>query len=142
MKVKFKRINSVIAHLPTYAHSGDGAIDIVAVSRTYNNDDGTIVYGTGLAAEIPEGYVGLLFPRSSIYKKDLVLSNSVGLIDSSFRGEMKFIFRFKHVDLPHYNIGDRIGQLLILPYPTIEPEFVDELSSTERNTGGFGSTGE
>ena len=111
---------------------------------------GNISYGTGLAFEIPEGYVGLLFPRSSNCKKGLVLSNSVGILDSGYRNEV--FFKFKPVeffnleeefeeDIRVYDVGDRIGQIVILPYPQIEFEEVDELSETERNMGGFGSTG-
>lgn len=102
-----------------------------------------MVYGTGLAVEIPEGYVGLLFPRSSISKKGLTLANSVGVIDSGYRGEIMFKFAITS-DRPRknsvYEVGDRIGQLIIMPYPKIE--FVTgELTESERGVGGFGSTG-
>jgi dUTP pyrophosphatase len=97
-------------------------------------------YGTGLAVEIPEGHVGLLFPRSSISNSGLILTNSVGVIDSGYRGEIKF--RFKHIpDTAYYKPGDRIGQLIVMPYPEIDFQEVEELSSTERGEGGFGSSG-
>ena len=109
---------------------------------------GNVVYGTGLAFEIPEGYVGLLFPRSSNAKKDLLLSNSVGVLDSGYRGEVTFKFKpcevFEKPDLTYpekYEVGDRIGQLIIIPYPHIEFEVVEELSDTDRGAGGYGSTG-
>jgi len=94
-----------------------------------------------LAVEIPFGYVGLIFPRSSIYKYDLALTNCVGVIDSGYRGEIMFKFR-KTDDFfsNHYNIGDRVGQLIIMSYPTIQPIEVEELSATVRGEGGFGST--
>jgi len=155
MQLKFKKVHED-AVLPSYAKPGDAGMDITAVS------DGTVVnsgdsknqwyyieYKSGLAVEIPEGFVGLIFPRSSISKSALIMSNSVGVIDSGYRGEMSF--RFK-IDAgvagqaiadwtPHvYKKGDRIGQLVIIPYPTIEPEFVDSLSETERGEGGYGST--
>lgn len=157
MKVRFKKLHND-AVLPTYAKSGDAGMDITAVEdgamiRSENGQDlwYYIRYKTGLAVEIPEGYVGLLFPRSSISKSALFSSNSVGVIDSGYRGEMEFRFkidagivadsRFCRPDPAAYKKGDRIGQLVILPYPTIEPEFADELSDTVRGSNGFGSSG-
>ena len=80
MKVKIKKLceNAVI---PSYANPGDAGMDLVATSRMFDKY-GNVEYGTGLAMEIPEGYVGLIFPRSSICKQDLSLSNAVGVIDS------------------------------------------------------------
>lgn len=149
MKVKIKRL-SAKSILPSYAKEGDSGLDLVATSKTYD-DNGNVVYGTDLAFEIPKGYVGLLFPRSSNSKQDLLLSNSVGVLDSGYRGEVLFKFRMNahrikdtgivHISNKKYNIGDRIGQLIIIPYPTIEFEEVEELSETERGSGGYGSTG-
>lgn len=138
MKVKIKRLrkDSVI---PSYAKQGDAGMDLTA-TRVWVEDD-NICYGTGLAFEIPEGYVGLLFPRSSNAKKDLLLSNSVGVLDSGYRGEVTFKFRQTKSIANAYAVGDRIGQIIILPYPVIEFEEVDELSETNRGDGGFGSTG-
>ena len=169
MKVKIKRLSEKSV-IPTYAKDEDAGLDLVATSKTYD-DNRNVVYGTGLAFEIPKGYVGLLFPRSSNSKQDLILSNSVGVLDSGYRGEVMMKFkRIYDVEKNHkllckileqycdveleggeikrndllpneYNIGDRIGQLIIMPYPTIEFEEVEELSVTERGTGGYGSTG-
>jgi len=143
MQVKVKKLHPD-AVIPRYSKAGDAAMDLTAIS--VNKDEhGNAVYGTGLAIEIPEGYVGLLFPRSSITKQDMILKNSVGVIDSGYRGEI--CLRFLKVQAPYmeveetYNVGDKIGQLIILPYPQIEFEEVTELSNTERSTGGFGSTG-
>lgn len=147
MKVKIKKLVET-AIIPKYAKYGDAGLDLTAVSRKYDND-GNIVYNTGLAIEIPYGYVGLLFPRSSISKKDLSLCNSVGVIDAGYRGEI--IFKFKpalgyitelegYVS-PQYEIGERVGQLLIIPYPSIELEEVDNLSNSDRGEEGYGSTG-
>ena len=95
----------------------------------------------------------MLFPRSSICKQNQYLTNSVGVLDSNYRGEVKFKFKFGigldtlnkefHPIIPYnfYEVGDRIGQLIIMPYPNIEFEEVDELTSTNRGEGGFGSTG-
>jgi dUTP pyrophosphatase len=141
MKVKFKKLNTN-AIVPKYSKSGDAGLDLTATSKdSLNNPQyGFVEYGTGLAVEIPEGYVGLLFPRSSISNTGLIMANSVGVIDSGYRGEIKF--RFKYIPgTADYNIGDRVGQLIILPYPSIETEEVDELNSSERGEGGFGSSG-
>ncbi|WP_187260763.1 dUTP diphosphatase [Pontibacter beigongshangensis] len=141
MKVKVKKLVER-AVIPTYSKPGDAGLDLTAVD--YSETDRYQEYHTGLSFEIPEGYVGLLFPRSSITKHDMLLKNSVGVIDSSFRGEVTL--RFQRVSSgmnplrKDYEVGDRIGQLIILPYPKIEFEEVQELSASERGTGGFGST--
>ena len=150
MQVKIKKLNEN-AVIPTYAKDGDAGMDLTATSKDYD-DSGNVVYGTGLAFEIPKGYVGYVFPRSSNAKKDLILSNSVGVIDSGYRGEV--LFKFKHHQQAYFNendvldigcfttysIGDRIGQIVIMPIPTIEFLEVSELSSSDRGIGGFGST--
>ena len=141
MQVRIKKL-SPEAVIPTYAKDGDAGMDLVATSIKF---DGTqITYGTGLAIEIPEGFVGLVFPRSSIRKTDLSLSNSVGVIDSGYRGEIQATFNQKALSKNGsllYGVGDRIMQIIIIPYPPIEFEEVNELNNTERGEGGFGSTG-
>jgi dUTP pyrophosphatase len=140
MKVKIKKL-SENAVIPSYAKPGDAGMDLTAItlSKVDNNDFGFLEYGTGLAVEIPEGFVGLVFPRSSVSNSGLILANSVGVIDSGYRGEIKL--RFKHIpDTAFYKPGDRVGQLIVIPYPNVEFEQVTELSSTERSEGGFGST--
>lgn len=142
MKIKIKKLHPD-AVIPTYAKPGDAGMDLTAISEESIDNNGIFYteYGTGIAVEIPKGYVGLIFPRSSIYKTGLVLSNSVGVIDSGYRGEIKFKFydNLQMYDNP-YRIGARIGQLIIIPYPEIEFEEVQELETSERGTGGFGST--
>lgn len=140
-----------MAVAPSYAKPGDAGMDMTAIS--YHVDEiGNFCYGTGIAVEIPENHVGLIFPRSSISKKDLMLSNGVGVIDSGYRGEISFKFKpalgtwveTKHSlnQLPEmYKVGERIGQMVIVPYLSVELEEVDELGETERGAGGFGSTG-
>lgn len=149
MKIKIKKLHPD-AVIPSYAKDGDAGLDLTAVSKSYD-DNGNVVYGVGLAFEIPKGFVGLLFPRSSNAKKDLLLSNSVGVLDSGYRGEV--LFKYKRIATEsviktvffsnhhNYEIGDRIGQLIVLPYPEIVIEEVDELSDSERGSGGYGSTG-
>ena len=144
INVKIKRL-SENSKIPQYAHPTDAGMDLYATGVEYDSSSEIVSYNTGIALEIPEGYVGLIFPRSSIYKYDLQLTNSVGVIDSSYRGEIKFKFRSTDIPISRlsnlYDVGDRIGQLIILPYPKVVFEEVDELQSTDRGDGGFGSTG-
>jgi dUTP pyrophosphatase len=116
-------------------------MDLVA-TEIINEEVFQITYGIGLAMEIPEGFVGLIFPRSSIRKTDLSLTNCVGVIDSGYRGELQATFRKERgVVSKKYEVGDRIAQIMIIPHPPIEFVEADELSNTERGDGGFGSTG-
>lgn len=139
IELKIKKLHSE-AVIPQYAKPGDAGLDLVAISEEWNEDNTMVTYGTGLAIEIPEGHVGLIFPRSSISKTTLNLSNSVGVIDSGYRGPIMFKFRYlENGDV--YEVGDRIGQLVIMEIPKVNILEVQELSSTERGEGGFGSTG-
>lgn len=141
MKVKIKKL-SPEAVIPSYSKIGDAGLDLTAtwIKVEDHNNYGYFEYGTGIAVDIPDGHVGLLFPRSSISNTGMLLSNSVGVIDSGYRGEIKL--RFKYISGTNaYNVGDRIGQLIIIPYPTIEFEEVEDLGSSERGDGGWGSTG-
>ena len=128
------------AIIPKYAKGGDAGMDLYAVSFGIDQNN-NYVFGTGLAMEIPEGYVGLIFPRSSISRTAHSLRNAVGVIDSGYRGEIMLKFDINTHNSPVYEIGDRIGQVVILPYPQVEFEEVFELSKTTRGNGGFGSTG-
>lgn len=161
LNVKFKKLVPE-AVIPTYAHPGDAGMDVRAVS--INKTDDYIEYCTGLAFQLPEGYAMLIFPRSSNSKKDLVLANAVGILDASYRGELKLRFKrqyrayddfsFSTQDIVNakstnlcleatkiYEVGEAVGQIMIIPYPTIQFTEVDELNTTERGTGGFGSSG-
>ena len=146
MKVKIKKLYEE-SKIPTYAKEGDAGLDLVAVTKGIDSY-GNLVYGTGLCIEIPKGYVGLLYPRSSISKTNLILANSVGVIDSGYRGEI--MLKFRHINnIINYGshspttpkVGERIAQLMIVPYPNIEFVEVDSLEDSERGAGGFGSTG-
>jgi dUTP pyrophosphatase len=142
MKVRIKKLNEN-AVIPSYAKDGDAGMDLVATS-IISNTSTQITYGIGLALEIPNGFVGLIFPRSSIRKTRLMLSNCVGVIDSGYRGELQATFNKINNDSVSendYKVGDRIAQIMIIPHPPIEFDAVDELSDTERGEGGFGSTG-
>jgi dUTP pyrophosphatase len=142
VKVSIKKL-SPDAVIPTYSKDGDAGMDLTAVSKEITDD--YISYKTGLSFEIPKGYVGLLFPRSSNSKKDLLLTNSVGVIDSGYRGEVELRFKTilngKLENISTYNVGDRVGQIMILPYPKIQFVETDKLSESERGEGGFGSSG-
>lgn len=163
IKVNIKKLVKE-AVIPSYAKENDAGMDLVATSVSYD-EYGNIVYGTGLAFEIPEGYVGLLFPRSSNSKTNLYLTNSVGVIDSGYRGEVILKFQAIHHRINYlsyileklfpkffeakirvypqnkYEVGHKVGQIIILPYPQIEFLETKELSKTKRGKGGFGSTG-
>ena len=137
MNIKIKKLHPN-AIIPKYAKIGDAGLDLTAVDL--NSNSLHITYKTGLAIAIPEGFVGLLFPRSSVYKTGQYLTNSVGVIDSGYRGEI--MLKFSQNDPSSiYKIGDRVGQLIVIPYPQVKFEEVEDLGSTDRGQGGFGSTG-
>ena len=138
MKIKFKKTHP-LAVIPKRGTSGAAGFDLTAVILDVKET--TLKYDTGIAVEIPPGYVGLLFPRSSVCKTGLSLANSVGVIDSDYRGSISFVF-YKDVPcIAPYLPGDRIGQLVIVPIPEVDFVEVEELSETERGKGGYGSTG-
>ena len=162
LKIKIKKLDPK-AVIPSYAKEGDAGMDLTAVSADYTElyEKGIVTYGTGLSLEIPKGYEGQIRPRSSVYKSNLILSNSVGTIDSGYRGEIMFKYRialspediyfishYKYVkQIEHYlkektyKVGDRIGQLIIKPYPAVKFIEVEELEKSERGTDGWGSSG-
>ena len=137
MQVKIKKLNPN-AVIPSYAKVGDAGMDLV-ITDIKGENTFDITYGFGISMEIPKGFMGLVFPRSSIRKTDLVLSNSVGVIDSGYRGEIQATFKKTGGEV--YKIGDRGAQIIIMPHPHIDFVEVDELTNTERGEGGFGSTG-
>ena len=138
MKIRFKKL-SPSAVVPRKAHASDAGFDLTCTRYEVTNGE-LFTYHTDIAVEIPDGYVGLLFPRSSIYKQDLFLTNSVGVIDSCFRGEVTVKFR-THLFAKPYDKGDRVAQMIIMPYPHVDFVEVDELSESDRGDGGYGSTG-
>lgn len=143
LNVKIKKIHPN-AIIPSYAKDGDAGLDLTA-TEIISETPFQISYGTGISLEIPKGYVGLVFPRSSIRKYDLALTNCVGVIDSGYRGEIQATFKktnwLKGNESEKYQIGDRGAQIVILPYPEIKMIESNELSNSERGEGGFGSTG-
>jgi dUTP pyrophosphatase len=133
MQVRFKKLH-LDAVIPSYATAGDAGLDMVAVDLSDTPEQ--VTYQTGIAVEIPEGHVGLLFPRSSNTKKALTLGNSVGVVDSGYRGPI--ILKYKPLAYAEsmkpeepYAIGDRIGQIIIIPYRNIHFLEVTELTESE-----------
>ena len=138
VNVKVKKIFSRHRFQPT-PKKVTRELDLVAISL--KKSAGFYEYGTGLAMEIPEGYVGLIFPRSSISKTDHYLRNSVGVVDSGYRGEIKIRMSTPLLGGVEYKEGDRVAQLIIMKLPWVNLQEVEELSDTDRGDGGFGSTG-
>lgn len=134
------------AVIPFYAKPGDAGMDITCTSFEYDKEHDCYMYHSGLAFELPKGYVMLIFPRSSNRKTDYYLCNHVGVLDAGYRGELMFAYKNRTDDRlnyqkPPYQVGDRIGQIIILPYPIVQMIESDSLEESERGTGGFGSTG-
>lgn len=143
MKIRVKKLNEK-AVMPTRATDGSAGLDLTAcVIGIEHAEDGvaTIVYDSCISIEIPEGFVGLLFPRSSISKKSLTLTNSVGVIDSDYRGSIMAKFKLNTNTIPSvYKEGERFAQLLIVPIQMVELEEAEELSETARGANGYGSS--
>ena len=147
MEVKVKKLSEK-AVIPAYAKPGDAGLDLVATSYEYKENIDCHVYGTGLAVEIPEGYVGLIYPRSSNRKTDAYMCNHVGVIDSGYRGEVMISFKLRDRNIESipqifkpYEVGNKIAQLIIIPYPKVQFIEVNELSDSDRGENGHGSTG-
>jgi len=139
IEVKFKKLCAEAVE-PTKAHPTDAGADLTATSKHWDDGKQCWIYGTGIATEIPEGYVGLVFPRSSIRKYALTQCNCVGVIDSCYRGEIMVSYKpIGKGDI--YDVGDKIAQIIIMPYPEVNYVEVSELSETDRGEGGHGSTG-
>ncbi len=150
LKLKVKLMDG--APLPKHAKPGDAGLDLTTRENATLFPGETKMVGTGVAVEIPEGYFGLLAPRSGLAgKRGITFANTPGIIDSGYRGEIKVPLRnINHPrddrwihsdDIARIERGERVCQLIILPCVTCECVEVDELSETERGEDGFGSTG-
>lgn len=137
--------------MPFRKHDTDAGWDLFA-DRISFDEDGNVVYHLGVGMEIPEGYVGLIFPRSSVSKTELSLSNAVAVIDCGFTGEITVKFKpsrsyvandyaYEPMNPERYDVGDRVCQIIVMPYPSIEWDEVEELTKSDRGSGGYGSTG-
>ncbi|NLZ75166.1 MAG: dUTP diphosphatase [Erysipelotrichia bacterium] len=141
MKIKIKKVNED-AIIPTKGSDYAAGYDLYAIKDEVIFPHNTTKAPTGLAIEIPEGYFGGIFARSGLAaKKRIRPANCVGVIDSDYRGEIIVLLHNDSERHQFISKGDRIAQLIVLPYLSIEFEEVENLNETERGEGGFGSTG-
>ena len=141
VKLNVKRLTDT-AKIPTYAHEGDACFDIYS-DGLKSISGSTQVHETGLKFEIPKGYAMMIYSRSGMgFKDNTRLANCVGVIDSTYVGEVKVKLTCDASEPPIYRIGDRIAQAMIIPIPDVEIVEVDEIGETARGDGGFGSTGQ
>jgi dUTP pyrophosphatase len=139
--MKFKKLTTT-AITPTRGSPNSAGLDLYADADVLVSSGASVMLGTGIAIEIPQGHVGLMAIRSSIGKAGVALANSVGVIDSDYRGEIKLCLTYNAGSGGHYiRKGQAIAQIVIMPVLLVELVQVDALSTTERGTGGFGSTG-
>lgn len=142
MSIQFQRLHPD-AQLPSRANPGDAGLDLRSVIDVQVAPGERVMVPTGLAVAVPEGFAGLVLPRSGMATRyGLTLANAPGLIDAGYRGEV--ICAVVNLDREHpvhISAGDRIAQLLVVPFATDEPEWADELPETARGQGGFGSSG-
>lgn len=144
MELKVKQLeNGIGLTSPFYAHPGDAGLDLRAAEDVTIWPGERALIGSGIAVEIPEGHVGLVFPKSGRgVKEGLSIVNSVGVIDSGYRGEVGLSLINHDKSQPIYIKRDeKVAQLVVVPFVTCELKLVDELSDTSRGEGGFGSTG-
>lgn len=143
MKVRIKKLSDK-AIIPTFGSVGSAGGDLYSAeeNQVIIAPNQTVIIGTGLAVEIPDGYVGLVYARSGLATKSgLAPANKVGVIDSDYRGEIKVALHNHSNEIRTVSQGERIAQMVIAPYLKVEYEEVDDLSDTARGGGGFGSTG-
>lgn len=141
MKVKIQKLHPN-AEVPAYSTPGAACFDLHSVDHEIGESDREVVYHTGLAFEVPEDHVMLVFSRSGHgFRHGARLANCVGVIDSDFRDEVLVKHRIDGPRTMSFADGSRIAQALVLPVEQVQFEVVDALSETERGTGGFGSTG-
>ena len=142
IKVKIKKLHPD-AKIPTYATNGSLGMDLYSVDCKYDAEIDAFIYYTGLAVELPEGYGMFPIPQSRNRNTECYIPNTPGLVDGDYRGEVQVTYktrdRFSRVQ--PFKVGEKCGQIVILPCPKIEFEEVEELSKTERGNGGHGSTG-
>ena len=138
MKIKIKKLNDKAA-IPTYAHATDAGLDLTATSIKHDFGKDVFIYGTGLAVEIPEGYVGFLKSKSGLNVKLGIQGE--GVIDSGYTGSVVAKLYNNGNELVEFEPGDKIIQIVFLPIPEVELVKVDNFAKTERGDNGFGSTG-
>ena len=139
MDIQIRRVDSDLP-APSYAHPGDAGLDLYAAQDAVVTRE-TVLIPTGVAVAVPDGYVGLVCPRSGLSRYGVTVANAPGVVDSGYRGEL--MVRLTNTSKAPYRVhfGDRIAQLLIVPIARPVVTLVEHLDNTERGTGGFGSTG-
>jgi dUTP pyrophosphatase len=142
VRVEFRKLDPEVA-LPRRARDGDAGLDLAANAELVVGPGGRAMVPTGLAVAIPEGYAGLVLPRSGLAsRRGLTLANAPGLIDSGYRGEITIaVVNLDPGDKVEIRRGDRIAQLLVVPMAPMEPVEVQQLPPSHRGEAGFGSTG-
>ena len=142
MELWFRKLRPE-ARLPSYAHPGDAGLDLASAVDAEVGPGERAMIPTGVAVAIPEGHAGLVLPRSGLASREgLTLSNSPGLIDAGYRGELTCaVVNLDRERAVSIKTGDRIAQLVIVPVATVEPTWSEVLPPTERGEGGFGSSG-
>ena len=143
MNIRVKKL-CADAILPTYGSKFSAGADLYAClnGEIKIMPGDTVFIKTGIAVEIPEGNVGLVFARSGMAcKRDIAPANKVGVIDSDYRGEIMVALHNHGREVRNIEPGERIAQLVITPYIQAEFELCEDLEDTERGEGGFGSTG-
>jgi dUTP pyrophosphatase len=142
MELRVQRL-AATATMPTRATAGDAGLDLYASESTRLEPGARASVGTGIAVEIPEGHAGLVLPRSGwAAKHGIALVNAPGLIDAGYRGEVRVLLLNTDRDEAfEISEGDRIAQLLIMPFAAVNAVEAETLAESERGGGGFGSTG-
>jgi dUTP pyrophosphatase len=142
VELPFRRLDPMAA-LPSYAHPGDAGLDLVSIVDLDVGPGERAMVRTGVAIAIPEGFAGMVLPRSGLASRHgLTLANSPGLIDAGYRGEVVCsVVNLDRAEPVPIRRGDRVAQLVIVPVEVAEPFWADELPRSERGEGGFGSTG-
>jgi dUTP pyrophosphatase len=142
MRLEFQRLDPAVS-LPRRARQGDAGLDLASNADAKVRPGERALIPTGLAVAIPEGHAGLVLPRSGLASRQgLTLANAPGLIDPGYRGEVTIaVVNLDPLEPVEIRKGDRIAQLLVVPFAEVEALEVDELPGSERGTGGFGSSG-
>ena len=143
MKVRIKKLTDR-AIIPTFGSTGSAGGDLYSAENgeIIVEPNQTVFIGTGLAVEIPDGYVGLVYARSGLATKSgLAPANKVGVIDSDYRGPIIVALKNESDEMQYIEHGERIAQIVVQPYVCVEFEETENIGTTARGEGGFGSTG-
>ena len=140
MKMKIKTTRPDI-QIPFYAKDGDAGFDLRSTEEVLMFDNAITAIPTGIHISVPKGYTGLVVPRSGQAKRGLTVANAPGIVDSKYTGEVLVLAHNVSGDAIIIAKGERIAQMVIVPYLDVEFEVVEELDATDRGDAGFGSTG-